>query len=118
MPHRAKIWVTRRKAVSAEMRAAEVCSSDRVTRKSAAMSAEVSAEMAPAAATEMMPASAAAKTVAATAVAAAVTASVATASGERVSRQRQNDGKSRNSKCAPEHGTLPAVTPPTTRREC
>jgi hypothetical protein len=111
MPHRAKILVTRRKPAPAEMRAA-----NGVARKSAAMSAKV-----PTAAAKMMPtaaeAVAAAMTMAA-AVSATVSASVAAAPGDRIARQRQNDAKNRNSQRAPEHGTLPAVTPPITRREC
>lgn len=111
MPHRAKILVTRPKPASAEMRAAHG-----VAREAAAMSAKVpatTAKMMPAAAVEAM----AATTVAA-AVPATMSASMATAPGECVARQRQNDGKNRNSNRAPEHGTLPAVTPPITRREC
>jgi hypothetical protein len=109
MPHRAKILVTRCKTAPAEMRAA-----NGVAREAAAMATEVTSTTA-----KMMPAAAegmAAVTVA-TAVAATAPASMA-ALGEYVARQHQNERKNRNSQCAPEHGTLPAVTPPITRREC
>jgi hypothetical protein len=111
VPHCAKILVTRRKPAPAEM-----CAAHSMARKSAAMSAKV-----PTAAAEMMPAAAeavaAAMTMAAT-VSPAMPASVATAPGDGIARQRQNERKNRNSNCAPEHGTLPAVTPPISRREC
>jgi hypothetical protein len=116
MPHRAEIAGTCCKPRSAEMRAAEVRSSDRMAREAAAMSAEV-----PSAAAKMMPAAAEAVTAAMT-MAATVPASMApavpSAPGNGIARQRQKERKNRNSKCAPEHGTLPAVTPPITRREC
>jgi hypothetical protein len=111
MPHRAKILVTRHEAASAEMRAA-----NGVAREAAAMSAKV-----PATTAKMVPAASAEAVAAATmpaAVPATMSASMATAPGECIARQRQDDGKNRNSQCAPEHGTLPAVTPPITRREC
>ena len=50
-------------------------------------------------------------------MATAVPSSVAAAPGEGVAGQRQNESKNRNSQRAPEHGTLPAVTPLTTRRK-
>jgi len=40
-------------------------------------------------------------------VATAVTSSVAAAPGDGIARQRQHEGKNRNSQCAPEHGTPP-----------
>ena len=95
MAHLAKILMPRREA-----RAAEMGASDRVARESTAMSAKVmpaaamSAKAVPAAVTMT------------TAMSAAVTssvaaASVAAASGDCVARQRQHEGKNRNSQYAP-----------------
>ena len=53
----------------------------------------------------------------AAAVPSSVPSSMAAALGDHLARQRQDEGKNRNCQRAPEHGTLPAVTPPTTRRK-
>jgi len=114
MPHRAKILVTRCKTASAEMRAAKVRPPDRMAGEAAAMSAKVpAAKMACTAAAEMMPPSAAAEATSA----ATVAASMAATSGDGIARQGQKERKNRNSQRAPEHGTLPAVSPPTTWRK-
>jgi hypothetical protein len=86
MAHLAKILMSRREA-----RAAEMGASDRVARESAAMSAK----MVPAAAMSAKAVSAAVPVTAA--MATAVTASVAAASGDCIARQRQHEGKNRNS---------------------
>jgi hypothetical protein len=90
--HLAKILMPRRKA-----RAAEMGAPDRVAREPAAMPAKTMPAAAMSA--KVMPAAAmAAKAMsAAVPVAATVTSSVAAASGEYVARQRQHEGKNRNS---------------------
>lgn len=91
--------------------AAKAGASDRVAREAAAMSAEMMS-----AAMMSMEAVASAATMT-TAMPATVPSSMAAALGEYVTRQRQNESKNRNSQRAPGHGTLPAVTPLTTRRK-
>ncbi|WP_249128514.1 hypothetical protein [Bradyrhizobium lablabi] len=107
--HLAKILVTCRKARAAEMRASEVSASDRVARKSAAMSA-MSAKV-------MTAAVSAVKTVAMSAAVAVTAAAASAALGNGITSQRHQESKNRNSQRAPNHGTLPAVTPLTLQRE-
>jgi hypothetical protein len=88
MAHLAKILMSRGETCAAEMGA-----SDRVAREPATVSAEM---MVPAAVSAKAMSAAMAMT-AAMPVPAAVTSSVAAASGDRVARQRQHEGKNRNS---------------------
>jgi hypothetical protein len=88
--HLAKILMPRREA-----RAAEMGASDRVAREPAAMSAKVMAAAAMAA--KAMSAAVPMTTAVPAAMATAVTSSMAAASGDCVARQRQHEGKNRNS---------------------
>jgi hypothetical protein len=90
------------------MRASKVSAAYRVARKSAAMST-MSAKVMSAAVVTL-------KTVT-SAVAAAATSAMAAAFGDGIARQHQHENNSRNSQRAPSHGTLPAVTPLTSRRK-
>jgi len=110
MAHLAKILMPRREA-----RAAEMGASDRVARESTAMSAKVMPAAAMSA--KAVPAAVTMTTAMSAAVTSSVTSTVAAASGDCVARQRQHEGKNRNSQYAPRHGTLPAVTPPRLRRK-
>ena len=94
------------------MPASEVSASDRVARKSASMSA-MSAKVMSAA----VPAAEAVPMSAAMAVTTAATSAMAAALGDGIARERHHKDKSRNSQCAPDHGSLPAVTPLTSRRK-
>jgi hypothetical protein len=49
--------------------------------------------------------------------AATSTSTMAAALGDGIARQHHQENKSRNSQRAPGHGTLPAVTPLTSRRK-
>jgi hypothetical protein len=108
--HLAKVLVAGRKARAAEMRTSHVSASYRVARKSAAMSA-MPAEVMPAAVVPL-------KTVtSAVASASPVTAAFAAALGDCVARQRNGKENRHNSNRPFGHGTLPAVTPLTSRRK-
>jgi hypothetical protein len=108
--HLAEVLVTCSEARTAEMPASKVSAAYRVARKSAAMST-MSAKVMSAAVVTL-------KTVsAAMAVTAAATSTMAAALGDGIARQHHQENKSRNSQRAPGHGTLPAVTPLTSRRK-
>ena len=92
--HLAKILMPRREA-----RAAEMSASYRVARESAAMSAKVMSAAAMSAKT--MPAAVTMTTAMPAAMATAMTSSVAAASGDCIARQRQHEGKNRNSQFSP-----------------
>jgi len=95
MAHLAKILMPRREA-----RAPEMGASDRVARESTAMSAKMMPAAAMAA--KAVPAAVTMTTAMSAAMATAVTSSsVAAASGDCVTRQRQHEGKNRNSQHAP-----------------
>jgi hypothetical protein len=113
VPHLTEIPVPR-----GETGAAKMGASDGVAREAAAMSAKMMPATTKMRAAEAVPAAmavAAAVSMAAT-MAAAVPSAMAATPGEYIARQRQNESKNRNSQRAPEHGTLPAVTPRTTAR--
>ena len=96
------------------MRASEVGASYRVARKSAAMSVMSAKVMSAAVVTLKTVTSAVAMSAAVTA---AATSTMAAALGDGIARQHHQEDKSRNSQRAPGHGTLPAVTPLTSRRK-
>jgi hypothetical protein len=111
--HLAEVLVACREARAAEMCTSEVSAPDRVARKSAAM-AVMSAKVMPAAAAKAVPMSAA---MAVTAAATTSAMAAAAALGDCVARQHHHENKSRNSQRAPNHGTLPAVSPLMLRRK-
>jgi hypothetical protein len=109
VPHLTEILVPR-----GETGAAKMGASDGVAREAAAMSAKMMPSTTKMRAAEAVPAAMA--VAAAVSMAAAVPSAMAATPGEYIARQRQNESKNRNSQRAPEHGTLPAVTPRTTAR--